>query len=80
VAFERHEEEPTPSNDALLDPRKRLKETRGGNQNGIHKTVTQRVLIGQNVALAKRAGIPSEAGIDINAAEKLSKGSEARIM
>jgi hypothetical protein len=37
------------------------------------------VLISQNVALLKRAGIPSGAGIDINATEKLSNGSEAQI-
>jgi hypothetical protein len=80
VAFERHEEESTPSNDVLQDPRKRPKGIRGGNQHGIHETVTQRVLIGQNVALLKRAGIPSGAGIDINMAEKLSNGSEARMM
>ena len=77
MAFERHEEESTPSNDALQDPRKRLRGIRGGNQNGIHETVT---LIGQNVALLKGAGIPSGAGMDINAAEKLFNGTEAQIM
>jgi hypothetical protein len=80
VAFERHEEESTLSNDVLQDPRKRVKGTRGGNQHGIHETVTRRALIGQNVALLKRAGIQSGAGIDINAAEKLSDRSQARIM
>ena len=80
MAFDGHEEESTPSNDVLQDPRKRLKGTRGGNQHGIHETVTRRALIGQNVALLKRAGIQSGAGIDINVAEKFPNGSQARIM
>jgi hypothetical protein len=80
VAFEGPEEESTPSNDVLQGPRKRLKGARGGNQHGIHETVTLRALIGQNVTLLKTAGIQSGARIDINAAEKFSNGSQARIM
>ena len=80
MAFGRPEEESTLSNDVPQDPRKRLQGTCGDNQHGIHETVTQRVLIVQNVALLKRAGIPSGAGIDINTAKKLSNGSEARTM